>query len=69
MEVSPMQAGTITVEEAGKVLGICRNAAYAAAKAGELPTIRIGRRILVPKVAFERMLENAGQKPATTEVA
>ena len=53
---------TMKVEEAGKELGISRNAAYAAARTGEIPTIRIGRRLLVPKVAFERMLAEAGQK-------
>jgi excisionase family DNA binding protein len=56
-------AATMKVEEAGKELGISRNAAYQAARAGEIPTIRIGRRLLVPRVAFERMLESAGQTP------
>jgi excisionase family DNA binding protein len=66
MEVSiPMQNATITVEEAGKALGVCRNTAYAAVKAGEIPSIKIGRRVLVPRIAFERMLEGAGQKPGT----
>jgi excisionase family DNA binding protein len=39
------------------VLGISRNKAYEAARRGEIPTIRIGHRILVPAAAFERMLE------------
>jgi excisionase family DNA binding protein len=47
---------TLTVEEAAKRLGIGRNAGYVAAQTGELPTIRIGRRILVPVAALERML-------------
>ena len=50
---------TITVEEAGRLLGIGRNSAYEAASKGEIPTIRIGRRLLVPLVAFERMLDQA----------
>ena len=58
-----MQAETITVDEAAKALGISRNAAYAGVRANEIPSIRIGRRVLVPKVAFERMLEGAGHKP------
>ena len=47
---------TISVEEAGKILGIARNSAYEAAKNGEIPTIRIGRLIRVPIPALERLL-------------
>ena len=50
-----------TVEEAGKLLGIGRSAAYEAARSGELPVIRIGRRWLVSKQALDRMLSEAGQ--------
>jgi excisionase family DNA binding protein len=56
-----MDKKTMSVSEAGKVLGIGRSAAYEAARSGQLPTIRIGRRILVPLVAFERLLEQAGK--------
>lgn len=48
---------TLTVEEAGRQLGISRNSAYEAAKRGEIPTIRIGRLILVPIAAFARLLD------------
>jgi excisionase family DNA binding protein len=56
----------MTVQEAGEKLGLSRGASYDAAARGEIPTIRIGRLLKVPKVAFERMLENAGgtRKPA-----
>jgi excisionase family DNA binding protein len=49
---------THTVEEAGQLLGLSRNGAYALAKSGQLPTIRLGKRLLVPKVALERLLAN-----------
>ena len=49
----------LDIAEAAKLLGISRNSAYEAAARGELPTIRIGRRLLVPKLALERMLEDA----------
>jgi excisionase family DNA binding protein len=39
---------TISVEEAAKVLGIGRSAAYDAVHRGEIPHIRIGRRYLIP---------------------
>jgi excisionase family DNA binding protein len=47
---------TYSIPEAGKILGISRGAAYDAAKAGTLPTIRVGGRILVLRVALDRML-------------
>ncbi len=50
------------VPEAGAMLGLSRNASYEAAKRGDLPTIRIGKLIRVPKAAFNRMLENVGVK-------
>lgn len=47
----------LTVEEAGRWLGIGRTAAYEAIKRQELPHIRIGRRIVVPIGALESMLD------------
>jgi excisionase family DNA binding protein len=51
-----MQKQTYTVVEAAKVLGIGRGAAYEAARTGKLPTIRVGRRILVPLPNLEKLL-------------
>jgi excisionase family DNA binding protein len=49
---------TYDVEEAGRMLGISRNAAYAAVKDGTIPSIKIGpKRIVVPKAAFDRLLD------------
>jgi excisionase family DNA binding protein len=48
-----------TVHEAGcRILRLSRESAYAAASNGDLPTIRVGRRLLVPRAALERLLEN-----------
>ena len=47
---------TVSVRQA---LGVGRNQAYAAAQRGELPTIKIGNRVLVPVAALERMLQGA----------
>lgn len=52
---------TISVEESAKLLGIGRTAAYEAARRGELPTRRLGRRLLVPVPA---LLEWLGATPA-----
>ena len=48
---------TLTIPEVAKTLGISRNKAYEAARHGEIPTIKIGKRILVPILALERMLQ------------
>jgi excisionase family DNA binding protein len=47
---------TITVEEAAVLLGIGRGTAYEAARRGELPTLRFGRRLLVPLAALDQLL-------------
>jgi hypothetical protein len=47
---------TISVPEAGRRLGFGKNASYGAARRGEIPIIRIGRRMVVPLAAFEKML-------------
>ena len=52
---------TFTVVEAAALLGIGRNSAYEAIKAGILPSVQIGRRILIPRAALERFLLKVGQ--------
>jgi excisionase family DNA binding protein len=47
---------TISVEHAAELLGVSRSAAYRAAKAGQLQTFRMGRRLLVPTAPLLRML-------------
>ena len=39
---------TITVPEAGEVLGLSRKSAYLACDRGDIPTLRLGRRLVVP---------------------
>jgi len=51
---------TLSVAEAAKQLRISRNSAYEAIKAGALPSIRIGRRVLVPCAALALMLAGEG---------
>jgi len=50
---------TFTVEEAGKLLGISRALAYEMARTRKLPTLRFGKRLVVPKKAVQDMLERA----------
>jgi len=53
---------TMTVPEAGeKYYGLGRDASYAAAQRGDIPTIRVGRLLRVPIAAMDRKLESAGR--------
>ena len=47
---------TLTVSEAAQVLGLSRNSCYQAVETGTLPSLRIGKRILIPRFALERLL-------------
>lgn len=59
---------TLTVDEAAAALGIGRTLAYEKCRTGELPSLKIGRRILISRVALQRMLEECGAaKRATVE--
>ncbi len=51
------EPGVATIDEVAKILRISRGSAYAAAKRGEIPTIRIGDRLLVPLSPLNRMLD------------
>ena len=51
-----MEKLVMSIEEAGKKLGLSRPTAYKLAKSGELPTIKLGRKIVVSKVQLDRLL-------------
>jgi excisionase family DNA binding protein len=55
-ETTNQERRVVTLDEAAVLLRISRGSAYQAAKMRQIPTIRIGRRLLVPLVALERML-------------
>jgi excisionase family DNA binding protein len=52
----PVEQPTLTVEEAGRYLGISRPTAYSAARNGTLPVLRVNRRMLVPTASLRRLL-------------
>jgi excisionase family DNA binding protein len=62
-------ADVISLEEVASRLGIGRNQAYEAVQAGKIPALRFGRRWLIPRAAFDRMLsgEATSHQPATAE--
>ena len=47
---------TISVERAGRLLGLSRSSAYRAAASGQLPTLAFGRRLVVPTLPLLEML-------------
>ena len=47
----------ITVPEAAVMLGLSRNFAYELVKQRKLPVVQFGKRLLIPRVALEKMLE------------
>lgn len=62
---NPPQAGrqdaepdrlAMSVEEASRALGISKSLGYELVASGKLPAVRLGRRIVVPRVALERFL-------------
>lgn len=57
-----MKRLTLTVLEAAEALGISRNSTYEAIKRGDLPFLRVGRRVMVPRAALDNMLEEAPKK-------
>ena len=52
---------TVSIVEAAQMLGIGRTLAYEAARRGDLRTIRVGRRVLVPVLAIEELRAQASE--------
>jgi excisionase family DNA binding protein len=57
MNTSALSPRTYRVEEAAQLLGVGRNQFYAALKRGDIPSIRIGKRLLVSKAVLDRLLD------------
>jgi excisionase family DNA binding protein len=59
-----MQATTeklcLSVDEAAEALGISRSLAFKLIGEGKLPAVRLGRRLVVPRVQLEKMLSQGG---------
>ena len=58
-----MNEEVMRVAEAGRRLGLSRISAYNAVRRGELPALRFGRRLVIPRKVVDRMLET-GRRPA-----
>lgn len=58
---------TLTVVEAAHLLGISRGLTFEMVRIGKIPTIRFGRRLLVPRRALERVLGESGTAEDTNQ--
>ena len=61
------EALCMSIPEAARLLGISRNFCYEMARQGEIPVIRLGNRILVPRAALEKMLDSVMMKAGGIE--
>ncbi len=61
MEENPKERLVISVEEARRLLGLSRGLMYDAVNSGQVPSIRIGRRILIPRALLGKMLDRTDQ--------
>ena len=52
----PRGCPTVSVDDAARILGISRGAAYAAVRDGSIVSIRIGRRLLIPTARLATLL-------------
>ena len=60
-----MKPCVINVEQAGRVAGISRGAAYQAAHRGDLPAVRFGRRLVVPVAKLAELLGLTAEEVAS----
>jgi len=56
------ERATLSIEQTAQILGCGRSLAYEMARQGRIPTLRLGRKLVVPKLALEKMLADAGQR-------
>jgi len=57
---------TVTVSTVAKMLGINRKTAYESIRRGEIPSIRFGRRIVVPLAALDQLLSQSNDRATNT---
>ena len=61
MDQMAYEKSVYTVPQVAKILGINRNLAYELARRGDLPALRLGKRLVCPKQAIDRLLSQGSQ--------
>ena len=56
---------TYTVTEVAELLGISRTSAYECVRRGEIPAVMLGHRLVISRVAIERLLDSPTNAPST----
>lgn len=62
---TPFEKRTYTVSEIQDILGVGKNAAYAAVKSGEFRVIKVGGSIRISKKSFDAWLDNLDSTPTS----
>jgi len=57
-----MDRKTLTADEVAEALGVSVGLIYEAARQGQLPFLRIGRRLVMPVSALERLLDSRAER-------
>lgn len=67
MDSNSRERMTYDVGTAAKLLGLSRNSAYLACLRGDIPCLRIGKRLIIPKIRLDEMLsgKRAPQEPTS----
>ena len=59
--VNQTESAVLSVNECAKILHLSRGSIYQGCLTGEIPHIKVGRRILIPRVGLYKLLESAGK--------
>lgn len=49
---------SLTVDDVAGILGISKNNVYALCHSNDFPSVQVGRRWVIPKLAFVKWMEN-----------
>lgn len=65
IDVTSERPLALSVAEAAKLLRVSRTHVYELIRRDELPSVRLGRRVVVPRIAIERLLEGSADRHTT----
>ena len=52
----PIEPQVYTAREVGKIMKLGKNSVYLGMKTGDIPSIKVNGRLLIPKAALDKML-------------
>jgi excisionase family DNA binding protein len=56
-KTSALERVTWTRREAARILGMSETAVFYATQRGEIPSLRIGKRVLIPRAGLQRLID------------